>query len=62
MTPDGMPNKNLTREALDYAHEVVSFCCERISQIKQQESPEPQERYYDPPEGGGGRSDDRDDR
>ncbi len=31
MVPEGMPNKDLTREALDYARDVVDFCSERIT-------------------------------
>jgi HEPN domain-containing protein len=26
MTPSGMPNQELARKALDYAHDVVVFC------------------------------------
>jgi HEPN domain-containing protein len=34
MTPGGTPSKNLTREALDDAREVVEFCSERIREVR----------------------------
>jgi len=41
MASGGMPTKDMAREALDYAHEVVDFCCEKIRQVIQQKPPEP---------------------
>jgi HEPN domain-containing protein len=32
MTPKGMPNKELARKALGYAHDVVSFCKGKIKE------------------------------
>jgi len=59
MAPDGIPTKDLSRKALDYAREVYDFCSEKIRQAVQQKPPEPQQRYYEPPDRSGNHSDDR---
>ncbi|MDA8337308.1 MAG: HEPN domain-containing protein [Peptococcaceae bacterium] len=59
MAPDGVPTKDLSRKALDYARDVFDFCSDRMKVAVQQKPPEPQPRYYEPPDRNGNDRDDR---